>query len=128
MKQKRLNRIYHHHSKWEEVGYGMYNNYNLKEKEILIQRVINFFMQKSLVEEYMSMVVNEFKYSCEHNFTNPSMNKVAWLGQAAVARYIMIPEDITRIAWNFLDQNTQEQANRIAEKEIKRWYSFQKNI
>jgi hypothetical protein len=123
-----MNRIYHHHSKWEEVDYGMYDPINIKEKNIMVQRVINFFRQKSLVEKYMAYVVDSFRYSCEHIFTNPNFNKIAWLGQASVSVWGNIPKDITIIAWNYLDKNTQEQANNIAKNEIERWLSFRKNI
>ena len=123
-----MKKIWHNHNKWEEVKYGMYMPYNIKHKNELTQQVINFFMQPSLVKKCMIYVIDNFKYSCEHNFTNPSMNHIAWLGQASVAYYLRIPEEITRIAWNFLDEQTQNKANKIAEEQIKRWFESQKNI
>ena len=106
----------------------MYGNYNIKDKELLIQKVMNFFYNKCLVEEYMEKVILNFNNSCQHNFTNPNMNSIAWLGQASVALCYKIPEDITRIAWNFLPEKIQLQSNKIAKQKIDRWKECQKNI
>ena len=116
-----MKRIYHHHEKWEEVKYNMYGSVNPKERNMLIQKVINYFKQKSLVEKNMAFVIDNFKYSCEHNFTNPSMNKIAWLGQTSLAVYGNIPNDVVMEAWNYLDEKTQDRANEIAKGEINRW-------
>jgi len=116
-----MKRIYHHHEKWEEVKYNMYGSVNPKERAMLIQKVINYFKQKSLVEKNMAFVIDNFTYSCEHNFSNPSMNKVAWLGQSSVSVWSKIPCDVVMEAWNYLDKTTQEQANMIAQNEIDRW-------
>jgi len=123
-----MNRTYHHHDKWEEVKYNMYGNYNPKDKDMLIQKVIYFFNNKTLVEKYMAYVCDNFKYSCEHNFTNPSMNKIAFLGQSAVSVWAKIPREITMIAWNFLTEKTQLRANKIAQEEINRWFNCQNDI
>lgn len=123
-----MKQIYHNHKNWEEVKYGMYESIISKSKDQLIQKVIYFFNNISLVEKYMAFVVDTFKCSCEHNFTNPSINKRAFLGQAALAVYDRIPREITMIAWNYLDENTQNVANNIADKEIERWKKCQKNI
>ena len=123
-----MNRIYHPHNKWEEVKYNMYGNTEPKKKDILVNKVIWFFRQTPLIRKYMFFVVDNFKCSCEHNFTNPNMNRIAWLGQAAVSVWGNIPEDITRIAWNFLTEEEQTVANNIAKENIDRWEKCQKDI
>lgn len=123
-----MKRIYHHHEKWEEVKYNMYGDSETKDKKKLIQQVINYFNNKSLVETYMAFVVDNFQYSCEHIFTNPNMNRIAWLGQSSVAVWEKIPREITMIAWNYLNLHIQERANQIAQNEIDRWESCQNNI
>lgn len=128
MKVFLMKQIWHNHNLWEEVKYGAYNKFNPKEKEVLIQKVIYFFNNEELVKQYMERVVEEFKYSCEHNFTNKSLNKIAFLGQSAVCVYANIPFEITMEAWNYLDIKTQERANNIAKNNIDRWIKCQKNI
>lgn len=123
-----MNRIYHSHLKWEEVEFNMYGSYNSKDKEQLIQKVINFFNNEDLTQEYMEKVTEMFVLSCEHNLTNPNMNRIAFIGQCALAIYDNIPRDITMIAWNFLNPKVQERANKQARKIIERWEKCQKNI
>jgi len=123
-----MNRIYHHHKLWEEVKYNMYGCFDLKDKDILIKKVINYFNNSSLVKYWMEKVIEDFKFSCEHNFTNTSMNRVAWLGQASVAYAYKICDDITKIAWNYLDEETQNRANETAKRLVERWEQCRKNI
>ena len=123
-----MKRIYHRHEKWEEVKYNMYGCYESKNKEKLIQQVINYFNNKDLIEKNMAIVIDNFVFSCEHNFTNPSMNKIAWLGQASVSVWSKIPREITMEAWNYLPKEIQERANKIAQNEIERWELCQKSI
>ena len=69
----------------------------------------------------MLAVVNKWKHSCEHNLTNNSMNKVAYIGQAACAYYAEIPSTVTMEAWNKLTPEVQERSNNIAEEVINIW-------
>ena len=116
------NRIYHSYDKWEEVAYNCYGDDKTTPEKI--NAVILFFKNQKLVREFMYKAVNEFRFSCEHNLKNPSMNKIAFIGQIAVARYCRIPEHITRIAWNYLDEYTQTEANKIAIDAIELFYVF----
>lgn len=104
----------------------MYDTPNPKNKEKLIHEVIYFFNSYELMKCYMERVVEEFKYSCEHNLTNPNMNKIAFIGQCSLALWKRIPREITMIGWNYLDPKIQERANKFADKQIKRWEKWQK--
>jgi hypothetical protein len=72
-------------------------------------------------EANMMLVVSEWPLSCEANFTNGSINQVAWLGQAAAAIGIECPEDITKLAWGKLEKEKQDLANSAAKRQIKKW-------
>lgn len=128
MIMKQLTRIYHDYTKWEEVKYNAYAKINPKKKDYQIDKVIYFFKNPNLINEFMEFVIENFKYSCEHNLTNPNLNHRAWLGQTALAVYNKIPAEITMEAWNFLTEEEQNRANTIAEKKIKRWIKCQKSI
>ena len=121
-----MNRIYHPYTMWEEVNYNMYGNY--KNKEEGVQKVIDFFNNENEVRLYMERVVEEFKFSCQHNLTNPNMNKIAFIGQCAVALKHKIPNDITMKAWNFLTEEVQDRANKIAKQQLERWERCLRNI
>lgn len=70
---------------------------------------------------YMKRVIEKWKYSCEHNLTDTSHNRIAWLGQAACAMALKCPEDVTRYAWSFLTLEQQQAADAKAERCIKEW-------
>lgn len=85
-------RIFHHYEKWESVAYNFFGanhpkwsklqcEHKYKELLIDIPRFISV----------MKQVVSEWPYSCEHNLTNKSMNRIAWLGQSALAYEFQIP-------------------------------------
>ena len=124
-----MKRIYHHHDSWEDHKHKMYDNILDKKKQnMLIEKTINFFENEKMVSFFMGRIINEWKCCCEHNFTNPSMNKVAWLGQSASCLYSGANKEITIEAWNQLSEKTQKRANKIAEKTIKRWMKCRKDI
>lgn len=114
-----IKRIYHHHDKWEDAKSGMYNN----PKKIITEAeiIVNYFKDSEKVKCAMMSVVNEWVYSCEHNLTNPAMNKIAYLGQSSVCYLYGFSRESTMYAWNFLDENTQNKANEIAREVLKYW-------
>jgi len=121
-------RIYHPYWKWEDYKAGFYNNCSGEEKKQLIQKGIYMFNSEKLTLEYMYKVINEWKYSCEHNFTNPSLNKIAYIGQGACCIYANIPSIITMEIWNLLDNKIQDRANKNANNVLNKWIINNKEI
>jgi len=119
MKKKR---IYHNYKKWEEYQYGMWRAVYGEEKEALLKAAIEFTGNAQRYGHYMMIVAKTWKYSCEHNLTDTSINQQAWIGHAACALAINCPEDITRAAWWFLSEQQQDEANAMADKAIKYWH------
>ncbi len=76
----------------------------------------------------MNRVLDEWKYSCEHNLSNESLNKIAYLGQAACCLYSEIPSTITMEAWSLLSEGVKDRSNSIALKIIKKWELNNKHI
>lgn len=123
-----MDKIYHHYTLWEDWKAGFYNNISGDAKKEKIQSVLTMFQSKELTNEYMNKVIETWKYSCEQNFTNESINKVAYLGQAACCIYGSVPSTITMEAWSLLDNKTKERSNNIALNTIKKWKLANKNI
>jgi len=121
-------RIYHPYWRWEDFKAGFYNNCSGEEKKILITKGIEMFNSEKLTLENMYRTINEWKYSCEHNFTNPSLNKIAYLGQGACCLYANIPSIVTMEIWNMLEKNVQDRANSNAEKVLNHWIINNKRI
>jgi hypothetical protein len=91
------------------------------DQELKIQQCVNFMSDTDVFEAHMMLVISEWPMSCEANFTNGSINQVAWLGQAAAAIGIDSPEDITKKAWGMLSSEKQDLANIAARRQIKKW-------
>lgn len=123
-----MKRIYHPYWLWEDYKAGFYDNLSGKDKQNKIDKVIEMFNSKELTEEYMTKVINEWKYSCEHNLTNESMNKIAYIGQAACCLYSNIPSTITMEAWGLLSKEVKERSNSISEEVLNTWINNNKKI
>ena len=55
-----------------------------REISALVMKTIkNELSSEDLTRENMMRVISEWKYSCEHNLTNESLNRIAYIGQAA---------------------------------------------
>lgn len=122
------NRIYHPYTLWEDYKAGFYDNVSGETKKQMIDTVVDFFCNPILTRNFMMKVVKEWKYSCEHNLTNESMNKVAYIGQSACCIYAGIPSTITMEAWSKVPKENQLQADEIALDVIEYWKKQNKKI
>lgn len=116
-----MERIYHRYELWECYKNGFFRNVSGNEKKILKEKVIELFENTKKTEIFMDKVINEWVYSCEHNLTNISLNRVAWLGQSACCLYAKIPYSITMEMWRYVDEQKRIIACEIAEKIIKKY-------
>jgi protoheme ferro-lyase len=123
-----MKRIYHPYWLWEDYKAGFYDNVSGDQKQILLKKVVEMFNSKSLTKENMLRVINEWIYSCEHNLTNDSLNKIAYIGQGACCLYAGVPSTITMEAWSLLTNEVKERSNKIALDVINQWESNNKFI
>lgn len=116
-----VDRIFHTYDKWECYKAGFYNNskdgMTNEECELNFVAVLS---DSELFEWILDKIIVEWKYSCEHYLTNKSMNRIAWLGQAAVCYYTGIPSKYSS-AWNLLTPEQQSEANNIALVALNKW-------
>ena len=123
MKKHWIKRIYHPYWKWEEVKFNMWGR--VDDKQEFLEKAIEFTGNYKLYGKYMMKVVKDWKYSCEHNLSDKSQNRQAWIGHAAAALALQCPEDIVRQAWWHLTDKQREMANKEADKAINYW---EKNV
>lgn len=123
-----IGRIYHPYYLWEDFKHGFYDNSSGEVKQKHIDKVLEMFNDKHLTITYMNKVIDTWVYSCEHNLTNNSMNRIAYIGQAACCLYSQIPSTITMEAWSLLDDNIKEQANKIANEVLSKWEKKNNNL
>jgi len=113
------NRIWHPYWKWEEASHNMWGSVN--QRDHYLRLAITFTGNAQLYGECMMHVANEWQYSCEHNLTDRSLNRQAWIGHAACALAFRCPEDIVRTAWSRLTEQQQIEANAKADTAIRYW-------
>jgi hypothetical protein len=121
-------RIYHPYWLWEDYKAGFYENCSGEQKQIYIEKIIKMFNDEKLTLENMFFVVDNWKYSCEHNLTNNSINSIAYIGQGACCVYCGAPSTITMECWSKLSKDVQERADKNALQAIKRWKENNKFI
>ncbi len=115
----RLTRVYHPVSKWEEIRFNMWGD--VPDNKAALASAVEFTGNHKLYGSFMRRVANEWPVSCENALTDPYMNKKAWIGHAAVALALQIPEDITRKAWGLLRHEQRILANKEAARAIRQW-------
>lgn len=96
---------------------------SVKNRNDYLSRAIEFTGNAELYGEWMMKVVREWVKSCEHNLSNRTQNRRAWVGHAACAMAFGCPEDIVRDAWKHLSIKQQEDANHQADLAIEYWES-----
>jgi len=114
-----IKRIYHPYWKWEETMHNMWGR--VKDRNQYLKKAIEFTGDAKLYGDNMIKVIEEWKYSCEHNLSHCGQNKQAWIGHAACAFAFGCPEDIVREAWGHLSDKQQIDANEMADRAIEQW-------
>jgi hypothetical protein len=120
-KRKNMERIFHHYEKWECYKHGFFSEYSQGEINDLMQSVRYVFSSEKITEKWMRLIIAYWPISCEQNLSNLSMNRVAWLGQAACCYYGGVPSKATMYCWKFLNEKTQRRSDNVAKKIIKEW-------
>ena len=114
-------RIFHTYHNWECHKAGFYaskkEGWTNEQCESEYTRVLT---DSKLFASILNKIIVEWKYSCEHYLTNQSMNRIAWLGQAAVCYESGVPS-VYSSAWFLLDDKQQSEANRVALKALNKW-------
>lgn len=114
-------RIFHTYDKWECHKAGFYNS--MKEgwtHEQCEQEYLRILADAKLFEQILVKLTVEWKHSCEHYLTNKSMNRIAWLGQAAVCYESGVPSKYS-YCWGMLTEQQQNEANLVAFKYLNKW-------
>lgn len=119
--EKDESRIFHTYDKWECYKAGFYKSkkdgWTKEQCEEEFKRILS---DEYLFKTILEKVIKEWKYSCEHYLTNKSMNRIAWLGQAAVCYESGVPS-IYSGAWFDLSKEKQDTANKIALIYLNKW-------
>ena len=116
-------RIFHTYDKWECYKAGFYNTTKPgMTKKQCEEAYCIFLADSSQFREALEHIITGWKHSCEHYLTNTEMNRIAWLGQAAMCYAKGIPSAY-KGGFNLLSREQQFTANSIALEYLNRWLS-----
>lgn len=122
-----MRRIFHSYNLWECYKNGMWRKETKDYESANLQIAIDFTGNWDKYGSAMIEVINSWVYSCENFLSNPSINRKAYVGHAAVCFKLGIPEYLTRQAWKSLSDNQRLLANKKAETAIKSWEQNQRS-
>ncbi len=116
-----MSRVYFHYQDLEEHADGMWRTLCGVARCEAIQKSSKLLKEPDALASAMLLVLEMWPNSCEYEFTADSLNKIAWLGQAACCLAVGSPEECTRVAWHTLTTGEQTIANKISEIIITGW-------
>lgn len=124
--ENKENRIFHTYDKWECHKAGFYANQKdgMTSEECKIA-YSDFLRNDKEFRDALKHVISEWTHSCEHYLTNESMNRIAWLGQAAMCYSTGVPSKFCS-GFNLLSEEEQKHANLIALEYLNEWLSKNK--
>jgi len=116
-----IKRIFHDYRDWEDYKNGMFSKNNIDDINI-IRKVARLLSNEMMFYTNGKDMLRYYKKSAEHNLTNPSRNKQAWIGQATASYMFKACEENIKRAWNeFMTDDQRIKANQIADKLITEW-------
>ena len=110
-------RVFHTWDKWECYRAGFYAEVLPEDGE---ERYREFLADLDRFQQALIVVTTEWTHSCEHYLTNERMNRIAWLGQAAVAQALGIPSGC-RGGYHLLSQEQRNAADALALDYLNKW-------
>lgn len=117
-----MKRIYHRWENWECYRAGFFNEHPPKgmttedcQKEYAV-----FLRDLRRFKLAAYRVLDEWPNSCEHNLTNETMNRIAWVGQSAMCIETGIPSKY-RGGYHLLTPEEQLAADQTALDVINYW-------
>lgn len=114
-------RIFHPYFKWEAVEYNFFGTNHPTLTKVQCENMYSRLLtDEAKFRAAIERVMEEWPYSCEHNLTNKSMNRIAWIGQAALAYEHQIPS-IYCSGFQLLTKKEQDKANEIALEYLNDW-------
>jgi len=115
-------RIFHTHDKWECLQAGFYKTTPLEglTSEQCESFYAEFLSNDKRFRDALEKVITQWKHSCEHYLTNKAMNRIAWLGQAAMCYETGVSSKFCG-GFYLMDEKKQDIANRTAHEYLNKW-------
>lgn len=117
-----MSRVYHTWDKWECYPAGFFDTKPPKGMtDIDCEKLYRDFLKDDdRFRAALDRVLAEWVNSCEHNLTNENMNRIAWLGQAAMCIDTGVPSRF-RGGYHLLTDDEKYRADQTALFYLNKW-------
>lgn len=115
-------RIYHRWENWECYPAGFFEEHPPKgmTHEDCQKKYAEFLSDIPLFKSWAYKVIEQWPNSSEHNLTNATMNRIAWIGQSSVCMAYGIPSKY-RGGYHLLTDQQKLDADKAALDVINYW-------
>lgn len=117
-----VTRQYTNWEKWEDYRHNFYGG--VKEdwpRDNTLEMYAELLRDLPRFESALQTIVREWKNSNQHNLTNGGLNRVAYLGQCALALTFGVPHKEGRGGYQLLTQEEKNAADAMAKKYLDLW-------
>lgn len=114
-----MKQIFHGYQHWECYQAGMYSDVDITDRDGYAEYA-RFLADIPRFKTAMYRVIAEWPRSCEHFLSNPSVNRIAWLGQSAMCIETGISRKY-RSGFRLLTADQQASANQAANTVLVSW-------
>lgn len=116
-----MTRVFHTWDKWECYPAGFYENKapGMSDDEAVLAYA-DFLRDSERFRAAARRVLKEWPNSTEHYLTNENMNRLAWIGQAAMCIETGVPAGF-RTGFHRLSEAEQEKADAVALDVLNEW-------
>lgn len=119
--QGKDSRVFHTYDKWECHKAGFYKqNVDGMTAEQCKVACCEFLSDLDRFRDAATKVIFEWEHSCEHYLTNFAMNRIAWIGQAAMCYETGVPSKFCS-GFNLLSEEQKQAANEVALDVLNDW-------
>lgn len=115
-----MKQVFHPWTEWECYHAGMYDGKTALSMDEAKASYAAFLRDIPRFNAAMERVVNEWPKSCEHFLTNMNINRIAWLGQAAMCIDTGVSRK-HRAGFMLMSQDECRAANKAAEDVLTKW-------
>lgn len=117
-----MDRIWHPYHLWEDYQNNFYGGVvDDYPKDNTLELYASLLKDTSRFEDALKIIISQWTYSCEHNLSNRSLNRVAYLGQAACALIYKVPHTVSMGGYNLLSEQEKMAADTMASKYLTQW-------
>lgn len=115
------NRIFHTYDRWECEKAGFYaQKVDGMTADECRESCRSFLANPDRFRAAATSVIDEWENSCQHYLTNFAMNRIAWIGQAAMCYATGVPSKFCG-GFNLLTPEQQREANEVALDVLNDW-------